>query len=313
MSVEYWRTSRYADKFSSGLGAYVDADVSFICKCFFLFADGMGLFGLQGGEAVLLRQEKQNRIYECEDSMEGILSGIYQAWDASYGHEYIHLTVPAAGGNESMLLFSEYYTVVPDAGQAQKVVKTIRKKTSEKVCEKLLGALYSTNPEKADAVYHVLPEAFRIGHPVIGNLADPYVRAVFEMNRAVRNEAHDYLGFLRFEEQRGGILLARFSPKNDILELVAPHFVDRFFGENFIIYDTKRKKAAFHPQNSSFVIRGLSEEEFNNFFHIAKKEAQFQAMWKLFFETIAIEERENRELQRNLMPYHFRTYMTEMN
>lgn len=262
---------------------------------------------------MLLSGEKPNRIYECEDSVEGILSGIYQAWDASYGHEYIHLTVQAAGGNESMLLFSEYHTVVPDAEQAQKVVKTIRKKTSEKVCEKLLGALYSTNAEKADAVYHVLPEAFRMGWQVIGNLADPYVRAVFEMNRAVRNEAHNYLGFLRFEEQQNGVLLARFSPKNDLLEIVAPHFADRFPGENFVIYDTNRKKAAFHPQNSAFFIRKLLEDDLGKFFHISQKEMQFQDMWKLFFETIAIKERENKNLQRNLMPYHYRTYMTEIN
>ncbi len=261
---------------------------------------------------MLLREEKQNRIYECEDTLEGMLSGIYQAWDVSYGHDYIHLTVPAAGGSETMLLFSEYHTVVPDAGQAQKVIRTICKKTSGEVCEKLLGALYSANPEKADAVYHVLPKAFRMGKQVIGDLADPYVQAVFEMNRAVRNEAHEYLGFLRFEEQQNGVLLARFSPKNDLLELVAPHFVDRFPGENFVIYDTKRKKAAFHQKNSPFIIREFLEEEFVKFFQISQKEAQFQAMWRLFFETIAIEERENRKLQRNLMPYHYRTYMTEI-
>ena len=68
---------------------------------------------------------------------------------------------------------------------------------------------------------------------VLKDLADPYVRAVFEMNRGVRHEAHEYLGFLRFEEQDGGVLLARFSPKNDLLEIVAPHFEDRFPGENF--------------------------------------------------------------------------------
>ncbi len=262
---------------------------------------------------MFLREEKLNRIYECEDTLEGMLTGIYQAWDASYGHDYIHLTVPEAGGSESMLLFSEYHTVIPDAQQAQKVVQTIRKKTSEKVCEKLLGALYSTNPEKADAVYHILPEAFRMGWNVMGNLANPYVLAVFEMNRNVRHEAHEYLGFLRFEEQQNGVLLARFSPKNDLLELVTPHFADRFPGENFVIYDAKRKKAAFHQQNTSFVIRGLLEEELKRFFQISPKEAQFQAMWRLFFETISIQERENKELQRNLLPYHFRTYMTEMN
>ncbi|MDE7326919.1 MAG: TIGR03915 family putative DNA repair protein [Lachnospiraceae bacterium] len=260
---------------------------------------------------MLLGQGKQNRIYECEDTLEGILSGIYQAWDAVYGHEYIHLTVPSAGGGD-MVLFSEYHTVIPDAKQANKVVKTIRKKVSEEVCEILLGALYSKNPDKADAVYHVLPGAFCMGSRVMGNLTDPYVRAVFEMNRNVQHEAHEYLGFLRFEEQEEGILLARFAPKNDLLEIVAPHFEDRFPEENFIIYDTSRKRAAFHQKNHEFFLRGLSEEEDKQFFQVTSKEMDFQKMWKLFVETIAVEDRENKKLQRSLLPYHFRKYMTEM-
>ena len=79
---------------------------------------------------MLLAQGKQNRIYECDDTIEGILSGIYQAWDAAYGHEYIHLTVPSAGGGD-MLLFSEYHTVIPDSGQAKKVAGAIRRKISD--------------------------------------------------------------------------------------------------------------------------------------------------------------------------------------
>lgn len=259
-----------------------------------------------------LREEKLNRIYECENTLEGILAGIYQAWDASYGHAYIHLTVPALAGDESMLLFSEYYAVAPDGEQAEKVVRTLRRKVPGQVCETILGALYSENPEKADAVYHMLPDAFRMGGGIMGRLAEPYVRAVFEMNRAVRNEAHEYLGFLRFEEQKNGIMLARFSPKNDLLEIVTPHFENRFPEEDFVIYDTRRGKAAFHRKGTPFVIRALSEEEFGRFFQISSEERQFQAMWKLFFETIAVKERENHELQRNLMPLHYRTYMTEL-
>ena len=260
---------------------------------------------------MLLAQGKQNRIYECDDTIEGILSGIYQAWDAAYGNEYIHLTVPSAGGGD-MLLFSEYHTVIPDSGQAKKVAGAIRRKISDEVLEVMLGALYSTNQEKADCVYHMLPGAFRAGGRILKDLADPYVRAVFEMNRGVRHEAHEYLGFLRFEEQDGGVLLARFSPKNDLLEIVAPHFEDRFPGENFIIYDTARKKAAFHCKDQPFFLRGLSEEEDRQLFHRSAGDKRFEKMWKLFFETISVEERENKKLQRNLLPHHFRRYMTEM-
>ncbi|MDE7300338.1 MAG: TIGR03915 family putative DNA repair protein [Lachnospiraceae bacterium] len=260
-----------------------------------------------------LCEGKTTRVYECENSLEGILTGIYRAWDARYGHEYIRLTVPELSGDANLTLFCEYYTVEPDAESARRVARSVREKTSQEVYETMLRVLYSGRPEKADAVYHFLPSAFRMGKRVLEHLTDPYVRAVFEMNRHVSHEAHEYEGFLRFEETRDGILMARFRPKNDLLELVTPHFEDRFSGENFIIYDTGRGRAAFHRTGYPFVIRQVTEEEMRRFSENSEREEQFQSLWTSFFETIAIEERKNTKLQRNMLPLHYRRYMTEMN
>lgn len=258
-----------------------------------------------------LQAGKTTRIYQCEDSIEGILSGIYQAWDASYGHEFIRLTVPALEENRNFMLFSDYRNVVPEPEQAEKVARTIRNKISVSVYETMIRALFSNHPQKADAVYHILPAAFRMGEKVLGNLADPYMQAVFEMSRYVGNEAHLYLGFLRFEELKNGVMLAKFQPKNDLLEIVTPHFENRFGNENFIIYDTRRGKAAFHRCGYPFLIRQVTTEEMEKFSELSEKEENFQQLWKLFFTTIAIQERKNEKLQRNMMPLHYRRYMTE--
>lgn len=259
-----------------------------------------------------LRSGQPTRVYECENSLEGILSGIYTAWDARYGHEFIRLTVPELSGNANFMLFCEYHTVRPDTEAAQKVVRSVRNRTSQEVLEAVLRALYSSRPDKADAVYHFLPSAFRLGARVLGHLTDTYVHAVFEMNHQVSHETHEYEGFLRFEETEEGILLAKLAPKNDILELVTPHFEDRFSGENFIIYDTVRKKAAFHRAGYPFVLRQVTGEEMQLFSKRSFREAQFQNLWKCFFGAIAVEERKNAKLQRNMLPLHYRRYMTEL-
>lgn len=260
-----------------------------------------------------IKPGKTTRVYQCEDSIEGILSGIYQAWDAAYGHEFIRLSVPALEDGQDALLFCEYRTAGPDPEQAGKVARTIRDKVSISVYENIIRALLSNNPGKADAVYHMLPLAFKVGEGVLGHLADPYVQAVFGMNRHVGNEAHRYLQFLRFEELGNGVMLAKFQPNCDLLEVVTPHFEDRFPQENFIIYDTGRGKASFHRGGCPFLVRQVTEAEMAQFSENSGNEKMFQSLWKLFFDSIAVEERKNEKLQKNLLPLHYRRYMTEWN
>lgn len=255
--------------------------------------------------------EKMIRIYECDDSIDGILSGIYQAWDASYGHDNIKLTVPALEKDANLELFSEYRRVITNAEQAEKVAQTLRDKISVRVYETVIRALFSNHPQKANAVYHILPKALRMGGQILGDLTDPYVQAVFEMNRYVENEAHLYLGFLRFEEMKSGVMLAQFEPQNDLLEVITPHFETRFERENFIIYDTGRGKASFHSQGYPFIIREVTPDEMLQFSNFSAQEDDFQRLWRTFFKTIAIQARKNPKLQRNMLPLHYRRYMTE--
>ena len=258
-----------------------------------------------------VNEPKIIRIYQCENSICGVFSGIYQAWNASYGHENIRLSIPELEEQDTLCLFSEYYTAVPDAVQEEKVARTIRNKISVRVYEVIVRALLSNRPDKADAVYHLLVLAFQVKENVLSMYSNPYVMAVFEMCRYVANEAHLYNGFLRFEEDVNGIMVARFQPINDLLEVVTPHFEGRFSNENFIIYDTGRNKASFHRAGYPFVIRDVTQEEMEKFLTISSREGEFQHFWQTFFETIAISERENPKLQRNMMPLHYRKYMTE--
>lgn len=256
--------------------------------------------------------EKTIRVYECEDTVDGILTGIYKAWDAAYGHSNIRLVVPSLQKEATYDLFSDYYQIESDPMLAGKVANTIRTRFSERVRIMMYRALYSTREDKADAVYHMLVQALKVGDRIIDQLADPYVRAVFEMNREVGFEEHHYLGFLRFEECKNGVLVGRFEPKNDLVECVAPHFADRFSGENFVIVDTKRQKAAIHAKDCPYIVREVTKEEMEYFTSDSVEESNYQLLWNTFFKTIAIQERKNEKLQRNNLPLRYRKYMTEM-
>ena len=118
------------------------------------------------------------------------------------------------------------------------------------------------------------------------------------------------MGFVRFQELKNGILYREIEPKNYVLPLIAEHFADRFPKENFMIRDKGRnlyivleagKGVVFHQEEG---VR-ITEEMYS------KEERKIQELFRIFHTTIAIKERKNLELQRQLLPLRFRESMVE--
>jgi probable DNA metabolism protein len=96
-----------------------------------------------------------------------------------------------------------------------------------------------------------------------------------------------------------------------VLTLVTPHFADRLPNEKFMIYDDNRKVAAFHIPGNSWVIAQVPELNQKILEEIPEYEDEYRALWKTFFDHIAIKERINPKLQRNNLPLRFRGDITE--
>ena len=145
----------------------------------------------------------------------------------------------------------------------------------------------------------------------MGYLSDPYVHRVFELARNVANEAHYHVEFLRFCELKGGVLLARIGPKNNIVTFITPHFADRLPLENFVIQDENRNIFAVHPAGKDwFLVTGQERMQIAEM-PVSEGEEKYGELFCHFFHTIAIKERKNLGLQRNMLPIRYRKYMTE--
>ena len=140
-------------------------------------------------------------------------------------------------------------------------------------------------------------------------MAEPVVMRMTELARSVSNEAHEWKQFIRFDEQAGRILFARFRPKNNVILSVSAHFADRLSGENFLILDTGRSIAAVHPAGQNWYLTSLSEVDANAAF--SSQPDEYRDLWKTFFDSIAIRERTNPKLQQNMMPLRYREYAVE--
>lgn len=249
-------------------------------------------------------------ILQCEDSAEGIFSAVYAAWELKYGHENTELQVNGFD-NRNIELFSCYVPLTPDAEKARKVINTIRRICSEEVYERLFYASCADAADKADAIYRYIQAALVMGNRVKNHLTNPAVMRVMELSRAVGNARHHYLGFLRFIEIPGNILLAKYAPKPRLTELLMPHFADRFPKERFVIWDTVHNLAGIHVPQKGYLMLQLSENQAAMLQNYTEDNMMAEQMWKAFVESISIKERENKKLQQNNIPLHFRTYMPE--
>lgn len=246
----------------------------------------------------------------CEDSIEGILTGVYTAYELKRSHDTIHLQT---SGTENYRLFAVYHEVKADEEKAKKVLRTIYRRFGEDAYTQLCQAMVSYDEEKADAVYHTIAAGIAGEYRglLMEHLSSRFINKVFQLSRNTGIEIHHLLGFLRFQELKDGVLLARYSPKNDITAMITPHFADRLVNEDFAIYDEQRKYYAVHPKAKQwYLVRGelpflQNEEEYS------KEEKNYQMLYRHFCQTIAITERKNPGLQRNMLPLRFRKYMTE--
>ena len=247
-------------------------------------------------------------VYVCGDDFQSILSGIYDA--GTSGKRSLDQRLELEGEREPEL-FCRYLEVVSERRKAESVMTAVREKLSGEAGILLWEVSLSGQKGKADHMYRFLVDGFRHGPGIVHMLGLDSVFRMYEMQRYVRNEAHLLTGFVRCARLPEGILAGRIGPKNDVLPLVAEHFEDRLSGENWMLWDELRDKAAVHrADRDTVMVRGIPDSV-RRWVKDAGRQDPFGELWKAFVETISIEERENRKCQMTHLPLRYREYMTE--
>lgn len=110
-------------------------------------------------------------------------------------------------------------------------------------------------------------------------------------------------------------LTAVIEPRHKVVSLMLPYFADRYSCENFLIYDKIHDEAAIYSGGRDrYIVSNVSsvQPEILEMINSETYEnAEMTQLWKIFYDTTFIKERENRTLQRSLMPLRFRGDMPE--
>ena len=201
----------------------------------------------------------------------------------------------------------EQKRIETDHEKAEKVKRSVGEKLSPRALELVQTVFLSCLEEKEVKLLRFLLLAYREGPKALRMLGHSDVNPVLKAEQHLLGERHLLLGFIRFADY-DGVLAATITPKNFVLPFLATHFTSRFPEEDFIIFD-KTHKAALLYQNKQQKIVPLEDIDFPE---EDEMEERYQALWKQFYKTIAIEARYNPKCRMTHMPKRYWENMTEM-
>ena len=241
---------------------------------------------------------------QYDGSFEGLLCACAAALDARAEAPEIYADRPGSGG---WLFGSEIVETEPKKAAA--LLAAVERHGGGGTVRHLVHAFLADDPEMERAAAGVVRLTIAKKQNVLGWRQQPLVAALQGMAHRVAYETHRLTGLLRFMELRDGTLYAPCRPDHNVILPLAVHFKARFPGEKWVIHDRGRESAVLWDglrlEQIAEVPPGIESE-------LSADERAFQRLWHLFTRTIAVRERSNPRLQRQLMPRRYWPHLTEM-
>lgn len=241
-------------------------------------------------------------IYRYDGSYAGLLTTLQRLFARRETPDAIVRDEP-----EQADLFAEVFPSDTEPELAARLSAAIRDHIGAETAVNLRDAFLSGQPGIEMALYRYLKLGWRVRRELDRHLTDPSVAAVHRAAQRTHHEAHRFKGLLRFRETEDGLLYAPFRPDADILASLAAHFAIRLGDRRWLIHDLRRDLDALYD-GRHWAIGALTLETAPTF---SAEEEQWQELWRVFFDHIAIPERANARLQKRFMPMRYWEFLVE--
>lgn len=246
--------------------------------------------------------DRSNLVYRYDGTYQGFLCCVTQCFFDKKLPQAIQLLDEPQG-----TLFG-IQVVEPDPALARRVESSIETRISPAALDMVRHGFLTCMDDKELRLIRFILLGYRHGAKALRMSVNEDVYAIDKALLYLKNEAHYHVEFLRFADC-GGFLAAMITPNNRVLPLIVGHFTARLNTENFMIFDK--------VHGMGYVYR--SEADAGDFFYADsidlpepnEEEARYQALWRKFYNTIAVEGRINPKLRRNHMPMRYWPNMTE--
>lgn len=239
--------------------------------------------------------------YRYDGSFEGFLCCVY---DSVYRRE-TPLCITAE--RDAPALLGAERPVATDGERAARVRDSIARRISPRALELCRNVFCSCLAQRELHLLRFLLRGYREGGGICQKSGDELVSRLLSAEKRLLGEAHLLKGFIRFARAEG-MLVAFITPKNYVLPCIAEHFCLRLAQERFAIIDKTHGAALLYGEGEARVLRveSLRAPE------LSAEEAGWQALWKRFYDTVAIEGRENPRCRMSHMPRRYWENMPEV-
>lgn len=254
--------------------------------------------------------------YIYDGTFEGLLTVIAGAIDGDDGIQAI------TSGELQGDLFTEIQKVTTDPVLAGRLFDSLKQHLSRTALLNIAYCFLSEETGIEKVILDYLRLLLKHGEQFAGNYSNP---SVFKIQRTCERVAHEILrmqGFIRFRKLYNGVYYAPIAPDHNIIQLLAPHFKDRFADQLWLIHDTRRNTGIYYDGSRvkfiSFLEMTADLLSVSNSFSSTQQsnildqdELNYQRLWDQYFQRIAITERRNKRQQRQRMPERYWQYLVE--
>lgn len=239
--------------------------------------------------------------YVYDGSFEGLLTAVFESFESR------ELPCSIVAEDEFVPTLFACKTVDTDPQKADRVRRGLKNVSADVWNAVRLGYLTYVE-DRGTLINDFVHMVMHYGAGVMRMLADDTVSRLTKAVRALKQESHKYTGFVRFSISEDNILTSIIEPKNFVLPLLAPHFCDRYPNESFLIYDKTHSQALVWHNRQKMIIPldGFEQPQAGD------EELYFCALWKHFYDTVAIEARYNPRCRMNFMPKRYWNQLPEM-
>ena len=235
-----------------------------------------------------------NQTYLYDSTFDGFLTIVFNSYSSK--------TLPTKILSETDYLpnFLDRTTYIKtDFEKSKRVFAGIEKNIGYDALYNTYYAFLSNRKEKELDLLKYVCNGFEIGPKINNKLTISYVYNVINMRKRALSECHKLKGLLRFQEINvNNLYYAKIHPDNNIIEPLGHHFINRLPSQSFIIHDQNRNICLLYNGKEYKIVDATNLKIPD----ITLEERKYQELWKLFFKTIAIQERKNPRCQMQFMP-----------
>ena len=253
--------------------------------------------------------------YAFDGSMVGLLNCVFRAFQFKEFHVQLRLFDGAQQG-----LFSHIIEIENNELHAQRVWSALEQKLAPNALRQIYFAYLSESLEAHQHLLNYCIHVFQQQKSVEKDYLHPSVLAISQWTKKVGREKHRMEAFVRFKKTTDGLFLSLVRPDFNVLPLIQPHFKRRYQDQRWLIYDEQRKYGLYYDLKeihevsleANQIDRNIENGTSQNFqLELDEQEELYDQLWKDYFNSINIKERQNVKLHVQYLPKRYWRYLNE--